>query len=137
MSPARRKLLGEFLRFGVVGAVGFTVDAIVLAILVRLGVSPLLSRAVSFPTALVATLLLNRLWTFGEYKENSTVARQAFGYVVVQCFGMAVNFAVFALALPYTGRSVLGSVIALAFGSGIGLFVNFAGSRLLVFKPAR
>ena len=132
-----RKLARELLRFGLVGAIGFLVDAAVLYVLVSWHVHPLLARSVSFPTALLATWLLNSRWTFGEYRDENSQVRQALGYVIVQCVGSAANYVVFALCLPITGASSLGAVAALAIGSAVGLFVNFVGSRLLVFRPSR
>jgi putative flippase GtrA len=130
-----RKLFVEMLRFGIVGAIGFCVDAVVLYILIRWQIDPLLARVVSFPTALLATWLLNSRWTFGDSVRQKSRTRQAFGYVAVQCGGMSVNYMVFALALPLTGKSSLGVILALVLGSAAGLMVNFLGSRMLVFKP--
>jgi putative flippase GtrA len=137
ITEAHRRTIAEILRFGVVGGVGFLVDAGILYVLVSMGVSPLAARFVSFPAALAATWFLNSAWTFGAYKGQSSRTRQAASYAAVQCVGAAVNYGVYALALNLTGRTSLGSVAALAIGSVAGMFVNFTGSRMLVFRSAR
>jgi putative flippase GtrA len=134
---AHRRTIVEVLRFGVVGSVGFLVDAGVLYLLVSLGIGPLAARCVSFPTALAATWLLNSRWTFAAYRDEASRTRQAAGYVAVQLVGIAVNYAVYALSLNLTGRTSIGSVAALAIASAVGLLVNFTGSRMFVFRAAR
>ena len=55
----------RFLRFALVGVVGFVVDAGVLQALITLaGWGPIAARAVAVPVALFATWLLNSTVTF-------------------------------------------------------------------------
>ena len=57
--------LSQFLRFCVVGAVGFVVDAGALLILLRVfGIDPIEGRLVSFSIAVLTTFELNRRWAF-------------------------------------------------------------------------
>jgi putative flippase GtrA len=125
-----------FLRFGVVGACGFTVDAVVLYVLVHgLGMNAYSGRFVSFAVAVMVTWLLNRTFTF-RTSGNGGRAREALVYLGVQASGGAANIAVYALALltvPYLKNAL---IIPLVMGSAAGLCLTYAGSKHLAFRTA-
>jgi putative flippase GtrA len=54
----------EFLRFGLVGVIGFAVDASTLAMMLMADAGVLRGRAVSYVAAASCTWALNRRWTF-------------------------------------------------------------------------
>lgn len=124
----------SFLRFGVVGTVGFAVDSAIVLILVSQGVDALLARAFSFPTAVVVTWWLNRNWTFAA-TSNASSKRQFTTYFLIQIIGIITNFAVYAVILHFIGVSPIKAFFALGFGALVSLVVNFSGSRLFVFSP--
>jgi putative flippase GtrA len=127
----------RLLAFGLVGAVGFAVDAGVLQLLFSLGgVRPLLGRLVSFPLAVTATWLLNRRFTF---KDRAAVPGKSsyFLYVFGQVLGGLLNVATFAAAVWAWPGLEKYPVIPLAFGSGVGLVFNFAWANALVFAQNR
>jgi len=126
-------LLREMLRFGVVGAIGFAVDGGFLWALVSGGVDALLARGASFPVAVITTWWLNRTWTFAG-AEKSQPHRQFNMYFAVQLMGALSNFVVYAAVLGVIEPTPLNALGALAVGSFFGMFVNFAGSRLFIFK---
>lgn len=111
---------------------GFLIDAALLYLLVYLGLGPYWSRAISFPTALAATWLANRYWTFAD-RRSANRAQEFSKYAAVVMSGAAINLAIYALMLMhYPGlRDYL--IIPLAFGAIGGLVVNYSGSALLVF----
>lgn len=131
--PARPRdsRLSQLLRFGMVGGVGFAVDAGVLLALTALGGAPLLMRVLSFAAAVVVTWALNRRWTFAATEQRG---REFLAYLTVQSGGMVVNFAVFAAVLTWTAQTPL---IALAAGSALATAVNFTGARIWVFGSDR
>ena len=122
----------ELARFAIVGAIGFSVDAGVLHLLVaQAGWSPFAARALSFPPALTSTFLLNRAWTF---KSLRIPAAQAYGaYTLIQIAGALINLAVFALCVLLVPALYQWPLIALAIGAGASLLFNFFASRRLVF----
>lgn len=124
-------LVRHILRFALVGAIGFAIDAGLLYLLVRAGVSPYLARGISFPPAVTATWYLNRVWTFSV--PDARAGQQYARYVAVQIGGALSNYAVYALILsviPVTPERAVG---ALAVASSIALILNFSGAKMLVF----
>ena len=81
----------KFLRFGVVGAIGFMVDGGLLWLLVSIDGNPFLARSLSFPAAVVTTCWLNRIWTFANATKSSP-RRQLNLYFALQLVGALTNF---------------------------------------------
>jgi putative flippase GtrA len=120
-------------RFSVIGALGFVVDAGALALLIAGGVDLYLARLISFPLAVTVTWYLNRVWSF-RGSATARPAREYAGYVAVQTVGAAVNFAVYVLSLRLLfAEQPDRAVPALALGSAVGLILNYLGARWLVF----
>jgi putative flippase GtrA len=137
VAAVERRFDFAFLRFGLVGTAGFLVHASVLNLMVyEVGVNRYVGWLAGFSVAVVATLLLNRAFTFRRPSHHGPW-RQAVIYVMVQGFGAAANFATYTAAIavfPPLGRMLL---IPLAMGSIAGLCLNFLGSKHLAFRPAK
>lgn len=128
------KLLPEgFPTFIIVGGIGFIVDASILAILVHgYGWGDYTARIVSFAVAVTATWYLNRRYVF--YARKTPDRRREFSrYLAVQLTGMAINFLAYSLCIANVEIMDQWPVLALAVGSAVALFFNFAGARLFVF----
>ena len=131
-----RRIDPAFIRFGLVGVAGFTVDAVVLHGLVRFsGLGPYGARLVSFPVAVLATWLLNRSFTFRQPTAHGPL-RQALTYAAVQGAGGAANIAVYSTALALAPALNHALLIPLAFGSAAGLCLTFLGAKHIAFRPA-
>ena len=123
-----------FLRFGVVGAAGFAVDAAVLHALVDgAGLDPFSARLISFPVAVFVTWTLNRAWTFRSARGAGRL-RQAAVYVGVQFAGGLANYSVYTVALVAAPMLRHWLLIPLALGSAAGLCLTFLGSKHLAFR---
>jgi putative flippase GtrA len=126
--------LAEVLRFGIVGGIGFLVDAGVLMLLTGpFGWPPLPSRIASFPPALTATWILNRLWTFRNTGGKRAAGPQYAIYAGIQLTGMAINFIVYAALVSFGGLFVAQPVLALAAGSIVAMGFNYLVSRRFAF----
>ena len=144
LAPARAtaqalwsRLDPAFLRFGVVGAVGFVVDALALHALTGLvGLNPFVGQAIAFPAAVLVTWPLNRAWTFRRGGQSGRL-KQAAVYFGVQCAGFAANYVVYSAALMTMPVLRHWLVIPLALGAAMGLCVTFAGSKHLAFRVRR
>lgn len=120
-------------RFGLVGGIGFVVDASVLQILVsKVHWSPYSARILSFGLAVTVTFALNRLWTFRHRRISSKTAAYA-RYLLVQGTGALINLMVFYLCLSLIPSLRAWPILALAIGSGVALLFTFSASRHLVF----
>jgi len=132
MSSALRR---QLLRYGVVGGLGFAVDAGLLYVLASWGADPYASRLISFAVALTVTWALNRAWTF-EVRGRAAAGKSYLGYALVQLLGALTNFVVYAGVLSLIGPTPAKAVLALAFGSAVGLAVNFTGARFVFTRVA-
>ena len=124
--------MASFLRFGIVGAVGFAVDAGVLQLLLLAGWHPVAARAVAIPVAVLATWALNRSFTFPEAQQGPALA-SLLRYAGVSAAGAAVNFSVYT-AFVFLGAQPLPALVA---GSLFAMAVNYLGSKHFAFRVRR
>jgi putative flippase GtrA len=126
-----------FLRFAVVGGIGFLADAALLQALVGLaGWGPLAARVPSFLGAVAVTWYLNRRFTFRVGRRRGGLRGEFARYLVVQTVGTGVNFALYALCVLGSELMAASPVLALAAASLGAMLVNYLGAKALVFVPA-
>lgn len=133
LGAERAAVAQEFLRFGVVGTIGFLVDSGVLYGMIWLGAGLYLGRAVSYVAAATATWALNRAWTF-RGRGGGPVHRQWALFVAVNLVGFALNYGTYAVLVATVPVVVAHPVLGVAAGSVAGMFTNFALSRRVVFR---
>lgn len=126
----------QFLRFGVVGTVGFVVDTLVLYAGLALGLGLYGGRAVSYLAAATTTWGLNRAWTFRGQSEGAAL-QQWLVFVVVNLVGFAFNYGTYALLVAFVPFVADNPVIGVAAGSLAGMTGNFLLSRRFVFGGAQ
>jgi putative flippase GtrA len=99
---SNRKEGKRFVKFLVVGAVGFVVDAGTLfALTSLLHIPDLLAQAGSFTAAVISNFIWNRLWTYPESR-SKPIASQLTQFFVVNLAGLGIRSLVFAGVLgPY------------------------------------
>jgi putative flippase GtrA len=125
----------RFVKFGIVGAVGFIVDAGILQLLVSLAQwGPIEARILSFPSAVAATWLLNRHITFRASADGSAW-QSLVRYVTVSIAGATVNFAVYTALILLSGTMAAFPTAPLAAASITALVVNYMGSKHFAFRP--
>ena len=123
----------RFLRFCVVGAIGFIVDGGFLAFLTAgLGIGPIRSRAVSFSAAVLTTWVMNRIWAFRDRPQPS-ITRELFFYVTMQGLGLAINLSLYTCLVLYSVAPFNYPLIALCIASGVALSFNYAVLLKYVF----
>ena len=119
-------LVGQVLRFAMVGGLGFLVDAAILQSLVHLGVRAVLARVASIAVAVVVTWVLNRNLTFAARRPPSW---SEFGaYLLNSLVGMLVNYGLFSAAMLLHAPLMA----ALAIGTVAGAVFNFIRYRRLL-----
>ncbi|MFT4182947.1 MAG: GtrA family protein [Rhizobium sp.] len=121
----------KLLRFLIAGGVGFVVDAGVLHLLLWCTpFGPFVGRAVSIPSALLATWFLNRNFTFG--RSGRSLAAEGFRYGSVGLTSALLNYALFS-SLLMTVPS-LRPIIALTLASAAATAFSFFGYSRFVFR---
>ncbi len=121
----------QFLRFAVVGTVGFVVNAVLVEWLATY-IGPLWAQGLAFPVAVTVTWSLNRRYTFGA--SDHGMAHEWLRYVLANSLGWIANngvyfWMVFDVALAYRHPA-----LAVAAGSIAGMFFNFWASKRVVFR---
>jgi putative flippase GtrA len=131
-TPQRLMLLAQFLRFGMVGVVGFIIDtATVYALRHPLGLYG--AGAAAYIVAATGNWLLNRLWTF-RGQGNGSAHRQWAMFMLTNLVGFVLNRGTYALLVTFVAAAADQPVIATAAGAVAGMFVNFSLSRRVVFR---
>ena len=133
IGAARVGVLMEFLRFGVVGTIGFVVDTAVLYAGLALGLGLFGGRAVSYVVAATTTWALNRVWTF-RGRGDGAVHQQWALFLVVNLVGFAMNYGTYAALIALVPLVAAHPVLGVAAGAIAGMFGNFVLSRQLVFR---
>jgi putative flippase GtrA len=123
--------------FAAVGAIGFLIDAGILAALTHgAGWPPWAARVPSFATAVLATWLLNRRLTFqGRGLQRRSL--EALGYGAIQACGAGINLLVFGLCLAIVPRLAAMPVIPFAVGSGVAMVFNYAALKRVLYARER
>lgn len=137
----------QFLRFGVTGAIGAIIDFSIYTFLTRgLGWNHLytvfgypISAAnnVSVFIVIVSNFFLNKYWTFKNRQGSAT--KQWVGYFALNTVTWALNqilmsFFAFNVPLFAVVFGNLKDLAAKAAAIGIIMFINFFGSKFLVFR---
>ncbi|MGJ8722686.1 MAG: GtrA family protein [Salinibacterium amurskyense] len=140
-----RKLLGQFLRFGVVGLGGLVIDVAVFNLL-RLTIlspdvlheGPVIAKVISTTLAIGANWIGNRRWTFATTGRTGAT-REGVEFAIVSVAGMGIG-----LLCLWVSHYVLGFTSLLAdniatnvVGLGLGAIFRFALYRWWVFSPSR
>ena len=121
--------------FAVVGIGGFVVDAAVLSAIQAVCGDWLYSgQVVAYVAAATATWQMNRNVTFVD-RRSAGWFREWVRYLLVNAWGGAINYGVFAGLVSAMALCRLYPVLAVAAGSIAGLGFNFTASRTLVFVP--
>jgi len=121
----------QFLRFCVVGVLGFFTDAgITLVITQLLHAGPMPGRVVAFIIAASLTWYLNRRYTFRSTAGNGSWAP----YLVLTAFGAFINIGMYRTWVQVAGTAPGQLVIGVALGSVAALAFNFMVSRYVVFR---
>ncbi|MBV8868654.1 MAG: GtrA family protein [Acetobacteraceae bacterium] len=134
-SRARPDIVGQFLRFGTVGALGFVIDtASVYALRGALGLYG--AGLVAYVIAASANWALNRRWTFRGWG-GGAAHRQWARFLLANLVGFVLNRGTYAALVGTVPLCATQPVIAVAAGAVAGMGVNFTLCRQVVFTDAR
>lgn len=132
-----RRETRRFLKFLVVGGIGFLIDTGTLSLMVfAVHTDRTLAKGISFSLAVISNYLLNRFWTYPDSRSKSVLA-QITQFAVVSLVGLGINLVVFNWADGLASRwvsSVLALYAAQATAVGVALFWNFGANRLVTYS---
>ncbi len=140
-----RKLLMQFVRFGLVGAVGFVVNLAIFNLLIftvfeqsRIHEGPLFANIIATAVAIVVNWIGNRFWTFREHRGRQLL-REGVEFAVVSLGGLLIGLGclwVSHYALGFTSK-LADNISSNVIGLGLGTLFRFALYRFWVFSPRR
>lgn len=124
----------RFLRFAIVGAIGFVIDAGLLTTLHNGGgLDPFSSRLISISVSAFTTWRLNRSLTFGA--SDLSQANEGLRYALVAAATAGFNYLVYVLLLlGFLGMPPIAAAIAATLAA---MFFSYAGYSRFVFSGAR
>jgi putative flippase GtrA len=133
LNPRLQKLA----RFGLVGVLGFLVDATVLHLLVSFcGLNLLAARVCSFVCAATTTWVANRMFTFTAVPRlGRALLGEWAAYFAASLGGGSVNYLVFAAAIHLSDRLHDFPTVAVGIGTLAGMVFNFLMYSKYVFRP--
>ncbi len=141
----RAGIIGSFVKFGIVGLVGFVVDVGIFNVL-RLGffgdegwwATALGAKVVSTSVAIVFNWLGNRYWTFRKNR-STPILREFIEFLLASIAGMLVALACLWISHHLFGLRDLVSdnISANVIGLGLGTLLRFFLYRYWVFNPNR
>jgi len=132
VTPGRRIVAEQFLRFGAVGVLGLMVDtATVYGLRPALGLYG--GGVAGYLTAASCNWALNRIWTF-RGRGSGSAQRQWALFLIANLAGFVLNRGTYAVLVTFVPIAAEQPVIAIAAGAVAGLFMNFSLSRRVVFR---
>ena len=133
-TPGAREfiVIGQFFRFGVVGASAFLIDtAIVYGLKGRLGLYG--AGMASYLVAASWAWALNRGWTF-RGRGSGRAHHQWVRYLLMNLLGLVLNRGTYAALVAGVPICATQPVLAVAGGAIAGMMVNFTVMRQVVFR---
>ena len=122
-------------KFALIGAIGFSIDAGILYLGVYIFSTPLIpTRAVSILISVLATWILNRSWTFNLRKIES-IWIEPVKYLGSRSVGAATNIGVFTALVSFAPLPLNEPIIATPLSSAMTMLINYTMVRLFIYVP--
>ncbi|MGD0432207.1 MAG: GtrA family protein [Acetobacteraceae bacterium] len=132
-SGDRLRLMVQFVKFGLVGLVGFVIDTGTVYAM-RHAVGLYVAGFAAYFTAATGTWICNRLWTFRHLARTDPWHVQWGRFLTANLGGFAVNRGVYVLLVTFWDLAAREPVIAVFAGALAGMMLNFNLSRKVVFR---
>ena len=132
--PDIRRHSGQIIRFLLVGAIGFVVDAVVLLLLVHVaGMSRVWSRIPSVLVAITVTWWLHRHFTFSWARETAPSSKEWLRFVFGNAVGNGFNLGIYWLLIGPAGWGIMSALVVASVAAAA---INYGMSARWVFRRA-
>jgi putative flippase GtrA len=136
--PVRRQVIvGEVLRFAIVGASGFVLDFALFNILIHRDMETIAAKAISTTVAAVLTYVLNRSWSFA-HRNTRGHSRDLTVFLALSAVGLGIATACLAISHYWLGfdSRLADNISGIGFGTVLGTLWRFYSFKRWVFtKP--
>lgn len=146
-NPAERT---RFLKFCVVGVIGFVVDFGIMNLLLHFTGNARLSSAISFIAAVISNFIWNRYWTYPDSREKPLMQQLA-QFFLINVIGLGIRYLLFSTIdrpiitlaeriLPadfFISPSVVGHNITMVIAVFIVMMWNFFANRLWTYNDVK
>lgn len=120
-----RKLIEQFLKFGVVGTVAFAIDYGTLMLLSQVfGVDPVLAAGVSFCVSVIFNYLASMRFVF-THRQDMSRGREFVVFIVLSAVGLVINELCMAAGVAALGTSALMVTVTKLFATAVVMVWNF------------
>ena len=127
----QKTLKSQILRFGVVGVIGFIINAGMVELFAP-NIGLILAQVFAFPAAVTATWWLNQRYTFG--KSRYAWHHELLRYIAANALGWVANNGIYFFMILKFSLIQNHPSLAVAAGSLAGMIFNFSFSKWIVFK---
>lgn len=120
-----RKLIEQFLKFGVVGTVAFAIDYGTLMLLSQVfGVDPVLAAGISFCVSVIFNYLASMRFVF-THRQDMSRGREFVVFIVLSAVGLAINELCMAAGVAALGTSAPMVTVTKLFATAVVMVWNF------------
>lgn len=125
--------INQILKFGAVGIINTGIDfGIFTILLMTTSLVPTACHVISYSAGVVNSYFFNRLWTF-KVRERAN-SFEFVKFIIVNLVSLGVSTLVLYLL---NDKASLDSLVSKLGGTLCSLFVNFIGSKLIVFNASK
>jgi dolichol-phosphate mannosyltransferase len=125
--------LSHFLQFGTIGAAGTGVNVLMLTLFLSMGMVDKIAAAAAIGVAMTHNFFLNRLITFS-FAKHASIVHQYLKFVGTCLFGAVINYSCTVALWTHVAFFAEWKPLAAVAGALSGMFFNFFGSKLWIFK---
>ena len=124
-----RKLIEQFLKFGVVGALAFCIDYGVLMLLSQvLGWDPVLSAAISFCVSVIFNYLASMKYVF-QRRDDMSRQREFIVFIALSVVGLGINELVMLAGTAALGTGALAVTFTKLVATAVVMVWNFLSRK--------
>ena len=127
-----RPLIGQFIRFALIGILNTGIDYVIYLVLTRyvewFDENKVAATSIAFIIAATNSYFLNKIWTFKD--KSKEVGTQYIKFFAVSVVGFGLNAIIFYFLLRFGLYDIFAKVLT----TGVVLFWNFLANKFWTFK---